>query len=85
MKLAMILVVAALTAGCSQQYLAKNGGGTATIDLPAGQKLVTATWKETSLWYLTRAAKPGEKPEALVFKESSSLGVIEGTVIFQEH
>lgn len=71
--------------GCTQQQRVKSLGGSMTVDLPAGQKLVHVTWKETQIWYLTRPAQPGEKPEKLTFKEQSTYGVVEGTVFFQEH
>lgn len=69
--------------GCNQ-YIARHGGGTAVVDLPPGQKLITATWKETSLWYLTRPMKSVDSAETYYFKESSALGVVEGTIIFKE-
>lgn len=77
-------VIAFLVSGCTANSRAKNFGGTLTIDLPAGTKLVTATWKEAALWYLTRPARPGETPETLTFKEDSSWGLFEGKVIFTE-
>ena len=59
-------------------------GGKATVRLPKGQKLVEATWKEVDLWYLTRDRREGEPIETFTFQESSSFGVIEGTVTFIE-
>ena len=85
-----IIILAALAAstltfnGCTDNQAAKNFGGTMTIDLPPGQKLVNVTWKETQLWYLTRPAKAGETPETLTFSEKSDYGMIEGTVLFKE-
>lgn len=71
--------------GCTQQQRAKGWGGTATINLPAGEQLVTATWKETHLWYLTTKRPTNVPPRTYTFKESSSFGMVEGTVIIQEH
>jgi len=79
-----LLAISILT-GCTDNQSAKNYGGTMTIELPPGQKLVTATWKESQLWYLTRPSKAGETPESLTFKEKSDYGMLEGTVIFKEH
>jgi len=71
--------------GCSDQMMAKSGGGTAEINLPAKQKLMNITWKDdSSLWYLTRPMKPNEEPETYTFKESSSWGIQQGTVIIHE-
>ena len=79
--------VAAFSA-CTQQDMARHYGGTAKMNLEKGQKLVTVTWKDGGLggqlWYLTRPMREGEVPETYSFKESSSFGVIEGTVIIVE-
>ena len=80
----IVLATIAIT-GCTDQQRAKGWGGTATVDLPAGKKLVTATWKENALWYLTRPMRPDETPETFELQESSSMGLVEGTVIFKEH
>ena len=49
--LAAIFNLTELT-GC--KTIAKNMGGTITIDVPKGQKIIEATWKNANLWYLTR-------------------------------
>lgn len=85
MKALIPLILAlSLVTSCTENQRAKSLGGTATVTLPAGTKLVTATWKGEDLWYLYRDAKPGEKPEKLTFKEESSFGVLEGEVEFIE-
>lgn len=38
--------------GC--QSAAKNFGGNYTLKLPENEKLVMITWKNDSLWYLTK-------------------------------
>lgn len=38
------------------------------------------TWKEHSLWILTRDMRTDEKPEKYTFQEDSNFGVLEGTV-----
>ncbi len=38
--------------GC--QGIAKNYGGDISLELEAGLKLEEITWKDDSLWYLTR-------------------------------
>ena len=73
-----------LLAGCTQQERAKTFGGTAKVAISPGQKLVTATWKDAEIWYLTRPMHPGEQAETYTFKESSTLGIMEGTVIITE-
>ena len=79
----LLLLVVAFS--CTQQQRARNFGGTATENLPPGRKLVVATWKEDSLWFLTRPMRSDEQPETYEFKESSSFGMVQGAVIIQEH
>ena len=84
-RLIIALATIAALGACTQQDMARRYGGTAKVKLEKGQKLITATWKEGSqLWYLTRPMREGEEPETYAFKESSSFGVIEGTVIIVE-
>lgn len=77
-------VIPAFLTGCTENTRAKYYGGTATIQLPKGTKLVTATWKDDQLWYLYRPAKADETAETVVFKENSKYGLVEGKVIFVE-
>ncbi len=82
---AMILgCICLFSAGCTENQRARQFGGTAHETLPAGQKLLVATWKQDSLWVLTRTMRAGEVPETYEFRESSSLGVVEGKVIITE-
>lgn len=85
MTITLTAIAGLLAVACTQNQRAKNFGGTAKIDIPAGEKLVTATWKDDQLWYLTRKARGGEKAETLTLREHSSLGVLNGTVVFKEH
>jgi hypothetical protein len=79
-----MIVIIAMFVSCTAQQRAKHFGGTITEKLPAGQKLVVATWRDDNLWYLTRPMRPGEETETYTFKESSSFGVLQGTVILVE-
>lgn len=78
------LLGAAGLLACTEQERAKAWGGTANQDLPAGQKLVGMTWKESQLWILTRPMREGERPEEYQFYESSSWGLVEGRVVLKE-
>ena len=73
------LVSILLTSSCTENERVKTWGGEGTINLPQGRKLVTVTWKETEIWYLTRPMKEGDVAETYKFQEESSWGVIEGT------
>jgi hypothetical protein len=83
--LASLVLILMVASGCTANQMARNYGGTVNVDLPAGQKLINATWKEGNLWYLTRARREGEKPEVMYFKEDSNFGIMQGTVVFKEH
>ena len=72
------LSVTILLAGC--QTVTKSFGGNMTLELEPGQKLEEITWKEDSLWYLTRPMREDEVPETHTFQQSSNFGIIEGTV-----
>lgn len=85
MKKALLIAALIISTGsCTSQELAKNYGGSATISLKPGQKLVMITWKDNNLWLLTRNARPEERQESYTLQESSSYGVFEGKVTIQE-
>lgn len=85
MLLFFIVFLVITIIGCTTNQRAKTFGGTMTINLQPGQKLIVATWKEDDLWYLTRPMRDGETAETHQFHEDSSFGVMQGTVIFKEH
>ena len=83
MKYALIGLIALMMSGCGN-YMARNMGGTETIELPPGQKLKFATWKELDIWYATEPRKAGELPATTTFQQKSNTGLISGTVLFVE-
>lgn len=74
----LIALVMCCATGC--QTTTKNFGGTTTLKLEPNKKLEEITWKDDSLWYLTRPMRDDEEPEVHIFKESDNLGILEGTV-----
>lgn len=70
--------------GCTKNQRVKHFGGTATIELPVGQKLVHCTWKDANLWYLTRPMAKGDTAITYTFQEKSNLGIVQGTYIIKE-
>lgn len=68
----------------TRHWRARHFGGKIDVELQVGRKLVNATWKDESLWYLTRPARPGETPEVWVFQEDSKLEIAKGAVTFHE-
>jgi len=83
-KMLAFLLLIAMTVGCTENSRAKSFGGTAKMELPAGQKLVVVTWKDEDLWVLTRDMRDGETAESYKFQEESSWGVWEGTYLITE-
>ena len=80
--IAMCLSLCGCMSGC--QGAARDLGGEVTIELPPNEKLEVITWKEDSLWYLTRPMREGEEAETHIYKQSSEWGVFEGTVTIIE-
>lgn len=84
-KLMFFICLACISlSSCTSNARARHFGGRTTIYLPAGQELMEVTWKKNDLFYLTRPMKDDYVPTTKTFQESSSWGVIEGSVIFIE-
>ena len=79
-----MLFALVLITSCTENQRARSFGGTEKIDLPPGQRLINATWKEDDLWYLTDDMPKDYVPHARVFREKSSFGSMEGSIIFYE-
>lgn len=83
-----IFMIICLTLGlCScEQQITRQYGGTTTINLEKGEKLIEVTWKGGGdLWYLVEDMNSDYIPKVKVFKESSTYGVLEGKVVFIEN
>lgn len=74
-----ILVLASALTSCTE-----NERGTATVNLPQGQKLVNIAWKQNQIWYLTRPMYFTDSAETYTFQKESSYGFMEGTVVLKE-
>ena len=75
-----ILILSSLLCGCTEQSITKEFGGSMELELPANQKLEEITWKDDDIWYLTRPMREDEEAEIHTFQESTSWGMLEGTV-----
>lgn len=64
---------------CTQNEIARTYGGDMVIQLNSDEELVNCTWKESSLWILTKNKKTG----VFVFREDSPYGMQEGKVTFK--
>ena len=83
--LALLLSVGLMTTvftGC--QGTTKSFGGSMTIELEPNTKLELITWKDDSLWYLTRPMTENDIAETHTYQQSSEWGVFEGTVTIVE-
>lgn len=78
---AICMAVMVLT-GC--QTVTKNYGGEMTVRLEPNRKLEEVTWKDNSLWYLTRPMTDEDVAETHTFQQQTDLGVFEGTVTIVE-
>lgn len=65
--------------GC-EQYVTNKLGGTTELKIPEGSRLVNVTWKLDNIWYLVYF----ENTNTCHFKESTSMGVLEGTVVIKD-
>ena len=83
-KLLVLVGLIAILSSCTEQQVKKQYGGTIEIKLPAGEKLMEATWKGEDLFYLTEPMEEEYKPKAKMFREHSSWGVMETNVKFIE-
>lgn len=82
--LIVCIAIAVLVVGYTQQGMTKDMGGSTTIELEPNTKLEEITWKDNSLWYLTRPMTDDDVAETRTFRESSEYGVFEGTVTIIE-
>jgi hypothetical protein len=78
-KIVLSLILLVSLASCTENQRVKSFGGTGTINLPQGEKLVNVTWKEDHLWTITRPMREGDVAETYKFHEDSSFGIVQGT------
>lgn len=78
-----LLISNLIFSGCNMAT--RQFDGTQNINLPENKKLVNATWKENSLWLLTKDMQNEDIAETYKFEEDSNFGVMEGTVIIKEN
>lgn len=85
MKKLLFILLAIICFTSCEQIITREYGGTTTIKLQPGEKLLEATWKDDgNIWYLTEPMDSNYVPKTKIFKESSVFGQLEGKVIFIE-
>ena len=80
----LLVVVMAVTMLTGCQYATKALGGTTEIHLEPNTKLELITWKDDSLWYLTRPMREDDIAETHTYRQQSEFGVFQGTVTIVE-
>ena len=85
----IIVIIIMGATSCTDNHRARNFGGTVTIKVPAGEKLVTARWKgeAADIWYLTRPMRITDSVETY-YCHQDKVGVLNltgnGQVILKE-
>ena len=69
---------------CTEQFRVREFGGKMEIEVPAGYKVTSATWKETELFYFLEPMEDDYVPTEKKFIESSAYGILESEVTFKE-
>ena len=84
-KIFMIICLTLSLCSCEKQ-ITRQYGGTTTINLEKGEKLIEVTWKDGgNLWYFVEPMDSDYTPKVKTFKESSQFGMLEGKVVFIEN
>jgi hypothetical protein len=78
-KLMMILVAMVVMSSCTENVRARHFGGTETLALKPNEKVLNVTWKDNEMWVCTQDTIT----RVVYFREKSSWGVMEGTVILK--
>jgi len=80
MKKLFVIAIAALSlASCTDNERARRFGGTEEVKLKPNEVVLNVTWKENEMWICTKDTVSG----VVYFREKSSWGVMEGTVILK--
>ena len=67
-----------------ENLVTRNFGGSQTIELEKGQRLVEITFKDNDLWILTEPMDSDYMPKTKTFYEDSNLGVMQGKITIVE-
>jgi hypothetical protein len=78
-KLMIILVAMVIMSSCTENARARHFGGTETLALKPNEVVLNVTWKESQMWICTQDTVT----RVVYFREKSSWGVMEGTVILK--
>lgn len=79
-----IILAMFINVSCTENYRAREFGGTVTIHVEKGKKVMMATWKGEDLFYMVEDMEDDYVPHNKKLIESSAYGIIESNVIFVE-
>ena len=82
LAIALVVLLCMSLVGC--QSATRSLGGSTEIKLEPNTKLELITWKDDSLWYLTRPMTEDDIVETHTYQQQSEFGVFEGTVTIIE-
>ncbi|MCH5241780.1 MAG: hypothetical protein J1F67_05080 [Muribaculaceae bacterium] len=83
-KLFLIAAILLTMASCTKQSRVRNFGGTETIQVKPGYRVMMATWKDSNLFYMIEPMPENYEPTEKYLVESSSYGIWESEIIFIE-
>ncbi len=80
MKKIFVIAIAAMSlASCTENERARRFGGVEEVKLKPNEVVLNVTWKENEMWICTKDTTTN----TVYFREKSSWGVMEGTVILK--
>lgn len=82
--LLLSLLTILIFSSCTEQFRVREFGGKMEIEVPAGYKVTSATWKEAELFYFLEPMEDDYVPTEKKFVESSAYGILESEVTFKE-
>ena len=82
-RMFVVFAVIMMLTSC-ENLVTRNFGGSQTIELEKGQRLVEITFKDNDLWILTEPMDSDYVPKTKTFYEDSNLGVMQGKITIVE-
>jgi uncharacterized lipoprotein YehR (DUF1307 family) len=80
MKKIFVIAIATLSlVSCTENERARRFGGVEEVELKPNEVVLNVTWKENEMWICTKDTTTN----ITYFREKSSWGVMEGTVILK--
>ena len=78
-KLLILLSATFIFVACTENQRSKKFGGTQEVSLKKNEVVLNVTWKGDQMWICTKDTTDG----TVYFREKSSWGIMEGTVILK--